>query len=941
MTKKNAAYFICLNLILMTLIGCDNMATLFHGDKPEVPSNNPVPVIPSGLKTTALSKNEIMVSWTAVNEANTYEVYDGIQSHTTAFPYTVISGLNPDTSYQFSVRAGNGHGWSGASSPVSGKTQAADTMETPTEAPGGLSTETLSSAEIRVNWNTVSGANSYMVFYGTEAAGSSQYGGTASGLSLTITGLEPGTTYYFTVKAGNSAGWSAGSAPVSGTTADLAAPSGLNISAQFSTSMDISWNAVSGAASYKIYRDNSAVGISNTAAYTDTGLTAGTTYSYKVSAVSSNGTEGPRSSSVNGTTLAPSLDPLPGTPEGVGTTVLSFTEIRVNWNAVSGADSYMVYYGTEAAGSSQYGGTASSSPFTVTGLQPGTAYYFTVKAGNNAGWSNGSSPVSGTTTALAVPSGLSVSAQSSGAMTISWNAVSGAASYNIYRSNSSSGPFTGIGAGNTTAYTDMGLTANTTYWYKVSAVNGTEGAQSAAVSGTTNDTILAAPTGLSATAQSASGMTISWSVVSGAASYKIYRLNSSSGAFTNIGASNTTSYSDTGLTAGTMYYYAVSAVTGGGTEGARSGTVSGVTLSPPDVDLFVGSSISAVSGVTNLSGALAWIKINATASTTYTIQLKKDVSFAPYSLDSPAVNNKNGVTIVLKGRDTERKITLNANGTLFTVNSGVTFILDDKITLVGRSSNSNSLVRVEGGTLIIKNGAKISGNTFDYSSSPFFGAGVEVVNGGTFTMSGGEISGNTGGWGSVYIANDGTFTMNTGRINGNTHHTGVYVSGTFTMSGGEISGNGIGVAPDGVFMMNDGKISDNTNGVCVAYGTFIMSGGEISGNNGGWGGYGGGVNVYENGTFTMSGGEISGNYAREGGGVYVWSYMGGTFTKASTGGIIYGDTNTTHTTGSNENTATSGNGHAVYIQSSRKRNTTVNAGDALDSRVYGSAGGWE
>ncbi|GHU55930.1 hypothetical protein FACS189442_4040 [Spirochaetia bacterium] len=584
MTRKNAAYFICLNLILMTLIGCDSMAALFHGDKPEVPSsndnnNNPVPGIPSGLKTTVLSKNEIMVSWTAVNGANTYEVYDGSKSHTTAFPYTVIGGLNPDTSYQFSVRAGNSHGWSGASSPVSGKTQGADTMETPTEAPGGLSTETLSSAEIRVNWNTVSGANSYMVFYGTETAGSSQYGGTTSGLSLTITGLEPGTTYYFTVKAGNSAGWSAGSAPVSGTSADLAAPSGLNVSAQFSTSMDISWNAVSGAASYKIYRDNSAAGISNTAAYTDTGLTAGTTYSYKVSAVSSNGTEGPQSSSVSGTTLAPSLDPLPGPPEGVGITVLSFAEIRVSWNAVSGADSYMVYYGTEATGSSQYGGTASGSPFTVTGLQPGTAYYFTVKAGNSAGWSDGSSPVSGTTAVLAVPSGLSVSTQSSEAMSISWNAVSGASSYNIYRSNSSSGPFTGIGAGNTTAYTDTGLTANTTYWYKVSAVNGTEGAQSGAVSGTTNDIILAAPTGLSAAAQSRSGMTISWSAVSGAASYKIYRLNSSTGTFTNIGASNTTSYSDTGLTADTMYYYAINAVTGGGTEGTRSETVSGITLS--------------------------------------------------------------------------------------------------------------------------------------------------------------------------------------------------------------------------------------------------------------------------------------------------------------------------------------------------------------------------
>ena len=96
-----------------------------------------------------------------------------------------------------------------------------------------------------------------------------------------------------------------------------------------------------------------------------------------------------------------------------------------------------------------------------------------------------------------------------------------------------------------------------------------------------------------------------------------------------------------------------------------------------------------------------------------------------------------------------------------------------------------------------------SGNT---ASSTYSGGGGVYVYGGTFTMSGGTISGNTGGNGGG----------------------GVYVSsGTFTMNGGEISGNTarMDVAP---------PISGNTagegGGVYVYGGTFIPNGGTVSGN---------------------------------------------------------------------------------------------------------------
>ena len=70
----------------------------------------------------------------------------------------------------------------------------------------------------------------------------------------------------------------------------------------------------------------------------------------------------------------------------------------------------------------------------------------------------------------------------------------------------------------------------------------------------------AAPTGLTATAAGANQINLSWSAVSGATQYNIYRATTSGGPYTQVGTSATTSFSNTGLTCNTTYYYVVRAV---------------------------------------------------------------------------------------------------------------------------------------------------------------------------------------------------------------------------------------------------------------------------------------------------------------------------------------------------------------------------------------------
>ncbi len=93
--------------------------------------------------------------------------------------------------------------------------------------------------------------------------------------------------------------------------------------------------------------------------------------------------------------------------------------------------------------------------------------------------------------------------------------------------------------------------------------------------GGTSCTPPAAPTGLTATAVSSSQINLSWTAVAGASSYNVYRSTTSGGPYSNVGSSATTSFSNTGLSASTTYYYVVRAVAS--CESANSNQASATT----------------------------------------------------------------------------------------------------------------------------------------------------------------------------------------------------------------------------------------------------------------------------------------------------------------------------------------------------------------------------
>ena len=175
-----------------------------------------------------------------------------------------------------------------------------------------------------------------------------------------------------------------------------------------------------------------------------------------------------------------------------------------------------------------------------------------------------------------------------GRPTLKWNAVSGAAKYEVYRARSRSGDYIKYSTVTGTSYTNTSYIENgTTYYYKVRALdaNGTAGAWSSIVSVTYKQT-LPAPT-VTGGNDSQGRPTLKWKAVSGAAKYEVYRARSKDGDYIKYSTVTGTSYTNTSyIESGSTYYYKVRALDANGTAGAWSSIVSVTykqTLSAPTV----------------------------------------------------------------------------------------------------------------------------------------------------------------------------------------------------------------------------------------------------------------------------------------------------------------------------------------------------------------------
>ncbi len=308
------------------------------------------------------------------------------------------------------------------------------TDTTAPSVPTGLKTGTVTSTSVALSWNAStdnsggSGVAGYDIYQGTTRIGSS------TTTSYTATGLTPATAYSFSVRAKDVAGnVSAASSAVSATTesgsvSDTTAPSvptGLTVGTVTSTSVALSWNAStdntggSGVAGYDVYRGTTLIGSPTTTSFTATGLSPATAYSFTVRAKDVAGNVSAASSAVSATTESGSVSDTtaPSVPTGLTVGTVTTTSVALSWNAStdntggSGVAGYDVYQGSTRIAS------PTTTSYTVTGLNPATAYSFSVRARDVAGNASAqSSAVTATTQSSQTGGSCQVTYQAS-----SWN----------------------------------------------------------------------------------------------------------------------------------------------------------------------------------------------------------------------------------------------------------------------------------------------------------------------------------------------------------------------------------------------------------------------------------------------------------------------------------------------------------------------------------------
>ena len=614
------------------------------------------------------------LKWNAVTGAAKYEVYrarskdgDYIKYSTvTGTSYTNTSYIENGNTYYYKVRALDANGTAGAWSSIVSVTYK-QTLPAPTVT-GGNDAQ----GRPTLTWKAVTGAAKYEVYRARSKNGDYIKYSTVTGTSYTNTSyIENGNTYYYKVRAldanGTAGAWSSIVSVTYKQTLSAPSVTGGNDSQGRPT---LKWNAVSGAAKYEVYRARSKDGdyikystVTGTS-YTNTSyIENGNTYYYKVRALKSDGTAGAWSSIVavtyKQTLSAPAVT---GGNDAQGRPTLT-------WKAVTGAAKYEVYRARSRSGEYIKYSTVTGTSYTNTSyIENGNTYYYKVRAlksdGTAGAWSSVVSVTyKQTLSAPAVTGG----SDAQGRPTLKWNAVTGAAKYEVYRARSKDGTYTKYSTTTGTAYTNSSyLTSGATYYYKVRALdaNGNAGPYSAVVSVTCR-LKLTAPTVTGGT--DAQGRpTLKWNAVSGAAKYEVYRARSKDGDYIKYSTVTGTSYTNTSYLAnGTTYYYKVRALGSDGSYGPYSTPVSVTYKAPFGAPLVTGSKDS------QGRPALKWDKVTDAAKYEVYRARSKDGTYSLMSTQSATgyTNTSylaNGTTYYYKVR------ALKANGTASAYSSVVT-----------------------------------------------------------------------------------------------------------------------------------------------------------------------------------------------------------------------------------------------------------------------------
>lgn len=541
----------------------------------------------------------------------------------------------------------------------------------------------------------------------------------------------------------------------------------------------VCWPVAPGATSYNLFRSTTRgagyVPLTNgvtgpvcgsgpaNATYVDASAANGTAYYYAVQSVNPVGNSTNSLASTAATPSAGLSAGAPATPVGLAATIVNGA-VTLNWNAVPGANFYIVERGTVVNLPTGYvpfyvvlSNTTTNSTYTDASGTLGCTYGYTVTAAGAGGVSAATTPVFAKPLPLppaAPPAKVRISdnvTSTNQSPTISWSPVSGAVGYILFRSTNPTGPFSFpanyVMSVTTTNWTDSGLAANALYTYEVVAMN------AAGISG--NSAIVStpppAPASLTAYAGNAQ-ITLVWPAAAGATNYVILRGNSSGNETTTVASTASTTCTDTNLLNGSAYYYVVIAYSSGGAS-LRSPEASATPFAGPPAVYWTNTLTSPAqnwnvnsnwSNGAFPNGAQSAAILTAAIGANQTINLNQAITVGALScgVSGGAFNVAgNGGALTFDntpGQASLLQLSASSGDTLaapITVNGGllVTNASANPFTVAGNLSGAASGITVNGG-VIFAGTNNYTGGTVVNGGNLTFAIGSAIPTGGTLTL---------------------------------------------------------------------------------------------------------------------------------------------------------------------------------------------------------------
>ncbi|MGD0797102.1 MAG: fibronectin type III domain-containing protein [Acidobacteriaceae bacterium] len=520
------------------------------------------PPVITNVATTNLTSTSVTVTWTTDQASSSqinYGTTTGYGTSTTLDPTLVtahsetITGLTAGTAYDFDVTSANAASQS-STSPNSMVTTTASTATPPYV--GYVAAWGINNTGATVTWSTDVLANAQLAYGTTTALGQLSPLQTAMTAShgVTLTGLNPGTEYYFVAQSTGADGATGYSAVMTFTTTGTQTTPPPVISNVVATSVSnasetITWTtdqATSSQVNYGLsttYTNSSTLSptLVTSHSVTLTGLAAGATYDFDVMSADSSAVS---STSANSTFTTTGSAPPPVISNVSSSSVTSGTA-TIAWTTDQASTSVVNYGATTGYGSSaSVGALVTAHSVTLTGLAPNTAYDFDVASANAANATTTSTNYTFTTTSNSAPppviSYLSYWGITASEATITWSTNEPANTAVAYGTTNALGQLSPVqtALADSHGVTLTGLNSGTTYYFVAQSA---DGSGNTGYSTTYSFTTLAGPptiSGVTATPASNNTATVNWT--------------------TSV---PTTSYVQYGLTTGYGYYSAVTSLT--------------------------------------------------------------------------------------------------------------------------------------------------------------------------------------------------------------------------------------------------------------------------------------------------------------------------------------------------------------------------------------------